>query len=83
MLVPDPANDTQLQDWITPARDAGLPYVRAFTRGLDLDIRAVTAALRMSFHNGRTERVNARTKMINRQMYGRAGFALRHRILLS
>jgi hypothetical protein len=33
--------------------------------------------------NGRTEGVNTRTKMIKRQMYGRAGFALpRHRILL-
>jgi len=34
------------------------------------------------FHNGRTEGVNTR-KMIKRQMYGRAGFALlRHRVLL-
>jgi hypothetical protein len=31
----------------------------------------------------RTEGVNTRTKMIKRQMYGRAGFTLlRHRILL-
>jgi Transposase len=37
----------------------------------------------MPFHNGRTEGVNTKTKMIKRQMYGRAGFALlRHRILL-
>ena len=34
-------------------------------------------------HNGRTEGVNTKTKMIKRQMYGRAGFTLRHRILLS
>ncbi len=35
------------------------------------------------YHNGRTEGVNNKTKMIKRQMYGRAGFALlRHRILL-
>jgi transposase len=38
----------------------------------------------MPHHNGRTEGVNTKTKMIKRQMYGRAGFALlRHRILLS
>ena len=37
----------------------------------------------MPHHNGRTEGVNTKTKMIKRQMYGRAGFTLlRHRILL-
>ena len=29
-----------------------------------------------AFHNGRTEGVNTKTKMIKRQMYGRAGFTL-------
>jgi transposase len=44
---------------------------------------AATAALTLPFHNGRTEGVNTKTKMIKRQMYGRAGFSLlRHRILL-
>ena len=84
LLVPDPANAARLQEWITAARAADLPHVRAFTRGLDLDIQAATAALTLPFHNGRTEGVNTKTiKMIKRQMYGRAGFALlRHRILL-
>ncbi|MEU5910641.1 transposase, partial [Micromonospora sp. NPDC047527] len=49
--------------------------------GLDRD--AVNAALTYPFHNGGTEGVNTKTKLIKRQMYGRAGFALlRHRILL-
>jgi transposase len=83
LLVPDPGNATRLQEWITTARAADLPHVHAFTRGLDLDIKAATAALTMPFHNGRTEGVNTKTKMIKRQMYGRAGFELlRHRILL-
>jgi transposase len=57
--------------------------VHSFTRGLELDIQAVTAALTMPQHNGRTEGVNTKTKMIKRQKYGRAGFTLlRHRILL-
>ena len=57
--------------------------MHAFTSGLDLDSQAATAALTLPYHNGRTEGVNTKTKMINRQMYGRAGFALlRHRILL-
>jgi transposase len=82
-LTPEPGNATRLQEQITSARAADLPHAHAFTRGLDLDIQAATAALTLPFHNGRTEGVNTKTKMIKRQMYGRAGFALlRHRILL-
>jgi transposase len=84
LLTPDPGNDRLLRQWITTARAADLPLLHAFTNGLDLDIQAATAALTLPHHNGRTEGVNTRTKMIKRQMYGRAGFALlRHRILLS
>jgi transposase len=83
LLVPGPGNAGRLQEWIAAARAADLPHLHSFTRGLDLDIQAVTAALTMPHHNGRTEGVNNKTKMIKRQMYGRAGFALlRHRILL-
>lgn len=83
LLVPDPGNATRLPEWITTARAADLPHAHAFTRGLDLDIQAATAALTMPFHNGRTEGASTKTKMIKRQMYGRAGFTLlRHRILL-
>ncbi len=84
LLAPDPGNDGKLRQWITDARAADLPHLHSFTRGLDLDIQAATAALTLPYHNGRTEGVNTRTKMIKRQMYGRAGFTLlRHRILLS
>ncbi len=83
LLAPDPGNDGLLAQWITAARAADLPHVHSFTRGLDLDIQAATAALTMPHHNGRTEGVNTKTKMIKRQMYGRAGFTLlRHRIIL-
>jgi hypothetical protein len=59
-------------------------HLHTFTRGLGLDRDAVNAALTHPFHNGGTEGVNTKTKLIKRQMYGRAGFALlRHRILLS
>jgi len=83
MLAPDPANEGRLQQWITGARATDLPQLHSFTRGLDLDIKAATAAVTLPYHNGRTEGVNTKTKMIKRQMYGRAGFGLlRHRILL-
>jgi transposase len=67
-----------------PASEAAATWARAgLHAGLDLDIDAAIAAVTLPFHNGRTEGVNTKTKMINRQMYGRAGFALlRHRILL-
>ena len=83
MLDPDPANEEKLQQWISDARAADLPHLHSFTRGLDLDIKAATAALTLPHHNGRTEGVNCKTKMLKRQMFGRAGFGLlRHRILL-
>jgi hypothetical protein len=83
LLTPGPGNARRLQKWITAARTASLPHVHAFTRGLDLDSQAATAALTLTHHNGRTEGVNTKTKMIKRQKYGRAGFELlRHRILL-
>jgi transposase len=81
-LNPDPANDDKLQEWARAAHAADLPSLHALTPGLDLDMAAATAAITLPFHNGRTEGVNTKTKMIKRQMYGRAGFTLlRHRIL--
>jgi hypothetical protein len=76
LLTPAPGNARRLQKWITAARATDLPHVHAFTRGLDLDSQAATAALTLPHHNDRTEGVNTKTKMIKRQMYGRAGFTL-------
>ncbi|MET9247261.1 ISL3 family transposase [Nonomuraea sp. NPDC003709] len=83
LLDPKDGNDQLLTAWIEQARQVDLPHVHAFTRGLDYDRAAVNAALSLPFHNGGTEGVNTKTKMIKRQMYGRAGFAFFcHRILL-
>jgi transposase len=83
MPGPGPGNKDKLQQRITDARTAGLPHLHSFTRGLDPGTKAATAALTLPHHNGRTEGVNCKTKMIKRQMFGRAGFdLLRHRILL-
>ena len=76
LLQPDPANEARLKDWAGTARACDLPSIHAFARGLDLDIDAAIAAVTLPFHNGRTEGVNTKTKMIKRQMYGRAGFTL-------
>lgn len=83
LLTPAPGNDAALAKWITEVRAANLPYLHAFTNGLELDRAAVNAGLTTPHHNGRTEGVNTRTKRIMRQIHGRAGFGLlRHRILL-
>ncbi|MGW3955396.1 transposase [Streptomyces sp. NPDC004752] len=56
--------------------------MHAFTRRLDRDRDAETAALTLPYSNGPTEGVNTKTKRIARQMHGGAGFTLlRHRIL--
>jgi transposase len=83
LLTPRTDNPARLTEWITTARDADLPHVHSFTRGIDQDTDAVIAAVTLTHHNGRTEGVNTKTKLLKRQMYGRAGInLLRHRILL-
>jgi hypothetical protein len=62
MLVPDPANEKNLHQWIVAARAADLPHLHSFTKGLELDIKAATAAITLPHHNGRTEGVNTKTK---------------------
>ena len=83
LLTPADGNAGRLQEWISAAEQANLPQVHSFVRGLRLDHDAVCAALTSEHHNGGTEGVNTKTKLIKRQMYGRAGFRLlRHRVLL-
>ncbi len=84
LLKPNPGNEARLTEWTGTARACDLPNVHAFTNGLNLDMQAAITAVTLPFHNGRTEGVNTKTKLIKRQMYGRTGFTLlRHRILLN
>lgn len=83
LLRPAEGNAGQLSAWIATAQAEDLPHLHAFARGLERDRAAVNAALTRAYHNGGTEGVNNKTKLIKRQMYGRAGFPLlRHRVLL-
>lgn len=75
---------SDLDLWMKQVRDAGLPELDPFLRGLDQDHDAAVAGLTLPYSNGPVEGVNTKTKLIKRQMYGRAGFPiLRHRILLA
>ncbi|MET8682304.1 ISL3 family transposase [Streptomyces sp. NPDC004647] len=74
---------SDLGSWMADVRSAQLPELVPFLNGLDQDREAVLAGLTLPYRNGPTEGVNTKTKLIARQMYGRAGFPLlRHRILL-
>jgi hypothetical protein len=65
-----------LPQWMAAARDAGLPGIASFAKGLEQDLDAVTNGLTMPWSSGPVEgRVN-HIKMIKRQMFGRAGLPL-------
>jgi transposase len=53
-----------------------LPALHAFVRGLRKDLDAVVAGLSLPYSNGPIEGANTKFKLLKRQMYGRAGFAL-------
>jgi hypothetical protein len=73
-----------LPQWITGTKEAGLPGISPFAKGLEQDLDAVTSGLTMNWNSGPVEgRVN-HIKMIKRQMFGRAGLPLlRKRVLLT
>jgi len=73
-----------LPKWMAAAREAGLPGISSFAKGLEQDLDAVTQGLTTSWSSGPVEgRVN-HIKMIKRQMFGRASLPLlRKRVLLT
>jgi transposase len=74
-----------LDDWLAAAENSpGQPEIRSFTNGIRRDYQAVRNALTLEWSSGRVEGLNTRTKLLKRQMYGRASFPLlRKRILLT
>jgi transposase len=76
---------TGLDDWLAAAETSpGQPELTSFASGIRRDYQAVRNALTLPWSSGRVEGLNTRTKLIKRQMYGRATFPLlRKRILLT
>jgi len=73
-----------LPGWLEAAEASGQPQLRSFTAGIRRDLRAVTSGLTLPWSSGPVEGNVNRIKMIKRQMYGRASFALlRKRVLLA
>lgn len=73
-----------LDAWMTAVGADDLPALHGFVHGLRMDLPAVVAGLALPYSNGPIEGANTKVKLLKRQMYGRAGFALlRQRILLA
>ncbi|MDQ1740581.1 MAG: hypothetical protein QOE53_2233, partial [Pseudonocardiales bacterium] len=73
-----------LNAWMTAVDTDDLPALHSFAHGLRKDLPAVIAGLTLPYSNGPIEGANTKVKLLKRQMYGRAGFALlRQRILLA
>jgi transposase len=71
-----------LEAWIAEATHSEIEEVVRFARGLQEDLNAVKAGLTLAWSNGVTEGQIHRLKLVKRQGYGRAGFALlRQRVL--
>jgi transposase len=72
-----------LEDWLTTVEASDLPELRSFANGIRRDQQAVTAGLALPYSSAAMEGNVNKIKMIKRQMYGRASFALlRKRVIL-
>jgi transposase len=71
-----------LEAWIMAATDSGIDALACFARGLQEDLAAITAGLTLAWSNGHVEGQITRLKLLKRQSYGRAGFALLRRCVL-
>jgi transposase len=65
-----------LEAWIAETVHSGIEELARFARGLQEDLTAVTAGLTLDWSNGPVEGQITHLKLLKRQGYGRAGFAL-------
>jgi transposase len=71
-----------LEAWIAETADSRIAELARFASGLRDDLPAITAGLTLEWNHGVTEGHVHRLKLVKRQGYGRAGFALlRQRVL--
>jgi transposase len=71
-----------LEAWMAEVTHSEIEELVRFARGLQEDLNAVKAGLTLEWSNGVTEGQIHRLKLVKRQGYGRAGFALlRQRVL--
>ena len=72
----------RLDAWLAKVAESGLAELQSFAAGVEKDKDAVQAGLTWPINNGMVEGHVTKLKLIKRQMYGKAGFALlRQRVL--
>jgi len=72
----------RLETWLEQVESSDLSELQSFATGVERDKAAVQAGLTWWINNGVVEGSVTKVKLIKRQMYGRAGFALlRQRVL--
>jgi len=73
-----------LETWLADAQASGIPSLAGVANGLRADHAAVAAAVTEPWSNGTVEGCVHKVKLIKRQSYGRAAFALlRLRVLVA
>jgi transposase len=73
---------SDLEAWMAEAISSGIAELARCARGLQDDLIAIKAGLTLEWSHGATEGHVHRLKLVQRQGYGRAGFALiRQRVL--
>ncbi|MFE4525325.1 ISL3 family transposase [Cytobacillus firmus] len=73
----------RLEAWISQYEKVTIPSIQAFINGIKSDLEAVKNALYYPWNNGILEGQINRLKTIKRMMYGRAGYELLKRRMLS
>ena len=75
-------NVETLNAWMTRSATSHIPELQNFAASIQRDYAAVSAAVVQPWSNGPVEGQVHRLKLLNRQMYGRSGFALLRRRVL-
>ncbi|MFJ9186440.1 transposase [Streptomyces anulatus] len=81
--MPTERQGERLPQWLDAVRRDNLPGLHSLAAGIDRDRDAVIADLTLPWSSGAVEGHVNRIKMLERQMFGQAGFnLLRKRVLL-
>lgn len=73
----------RLDAWLTTVAESDLLELQSFASGIEKDKVAVRAGLTWPLNNGMVEGFVTKLKLIKRQTYGKAGFALLRRRVLN
>ncbi|HFG7811208.1 TPA: ISL3 family transposase [Salmonella enterica subsp. enterica serovar Java] len=76
-------NKSQLNQWFSDVSQSGLVDLQRVAAGMEADATAIYEAISSRWSNGVVEGHVNRLKMLKRQMYGRAGFELLRRRVMS